>query len=490
MLENEMAPKLKLVFVGSVLLVAILACQSGIIPVSVNPIPKPTKPIETPTGQPLPSTPFSGEAGADASGLPFHFLADPNTACAINLFDGLSCLDQDGWHAYGSDSFKAPLRNPWRIALCPDGRIYLYDGLKLYMRKDETLLEIEAEEVPGEMQILACGAGNDLWVSYLEGVSHLKDSSWTHYPATQYFGVSESGGLVNSLAVAPNGRVWVTTYTAIAFFDGTTWQVVKTGGNYESLVVDTKGKIWVIDNTNTYHLLAYDGVQWSTVPTPEATMRLIALDRENRVWAGTVHNQLYTLDPQTNSWTLQAEALQFGSGSSYSLKAMQFDRQNRLWASSNYGLGVYDGSTWTVYRMDNADLFANDNDEIVILGNGPPLPAPLPKAPGSVQGRLVKPSAANLRAEICLFTPQYSFAGDSPCADQAYHALTTIDADGNFLFKDVPAGKYHLIVEQSPGAWFSVVDTPSIPFVPDVGAEFEVKPGTETQLGDITPSTP
>jgi hypothetical protein len=67
--------------------------------------------------------------------------------------------------------------------------------------------------------------------------------------------------------------------------------------------------------------------------------------------------------------------------------------------------------------------------------------------------------------------------------------LTTIDADGNFLFKDVPVGKYYLMIEKSPGSWASMVEASSDPFGPNSGAEFEVKPGTETQLGEITSSS-
>jgi hypothetical protein len=51
-----------------------------------------------------------------------------------------------------------------------------------------------------------------------------------------------------------------------------------------------------------------------------------------------------------------------------------------------------------------------------------------------------------------------------------------VDADGNFLFTDIPVGRYYLM-------------NPNLSSAPsDKNVEFEVKPGEETQLGEITPS--
>ena len=482
-----MTPQQKLILAGSMFIIAMLACQS-----SLSPIPgqsaAPAVSSSTATLSPFFWTPTASPTNELA--LPSDFLKDPNTICVIRLFDGLSCLDQTGWHAYGSDSFTDPVRNPWAMAECPDKSIYLYDGLGLYMFKDRKLDAIDITGLSGA-DFLACGLANDLWVGYMDGVSHWASSTWTNYPVTQYLGSSGMSDLVNSLVIAPDGKVWVTTYNDIAAFDGNTWHVVKSGGNYASLVIDKNGKIWVVDSSETKHILAYDGQQWSTFSSLQDDIRFLAVDRENRVWAATSHDEFFILNPQTNQWTQQTSPQHLGSGNSYTLRGMQFDRQGRLWASSNYGLGVYDGSNWTIYRMDNADLFANDNDRIDILGDAPPLPAPITKASGSVSGKTNNVTASNLRAELCLFIPQYGYPGATPCADQAYHALTTLDANGNFLFKDVPPGKYRLVEETSTGVWDELVNTTSQPFVPNTGKEFEVKPGVETNLGEITPlSTP
>jgi hypothetical protein len=44
------------------------------------------------------------------------------------------------------------------------------------------------------------------------------------------------------------------------------------------------------------------------------------------------------------------------------------------------------------------------------------------------------------------------------------------------------------MIEKSPSSWASMVEASSDPFGPNPGAEFEVKPGTETQLGEIASS--
>ena len=475
-----MAPKQKFIFAGVMLVMSMFACQGGAVPTPDGPTAD-----TVPTSQASLPVPVLQTTSPEAPSLPPNFLTDPNTACAIRLFDGLSCLDRDGWHAYGRDSFKAPVNVPQRMIQCPDGRTYLYNGITLYVLKDGTLAEVPSDGLP-DLEFFACGAEDALWVGYMEGVSHLSGFAWEHFTAAKYLGSSGLGDLVTSLAVAPNGKVWAATYTDIAAFDGTIWQIVKSGGSYDSLAVDANNNVWATDGQS---LLKYDGVQWSTFPDPQNGIRFIALDRENRVWAATPYNKIYSLDPQTGSWTLRSDADQLGSGNYYALRDMRFDRQDRLWVSGTYGLGIYDGSNWTIYRTDNADLFANNADEIVLFGNGPQLPAPLKRASGSVRGRMVNPPAAGLRVEMCVQPVQY-ISGNTPCAGQSYHPLTNMDAQGNFLFEDVPPGRYFLMLETAPHSWAAMVKSSSDPFAPNPGAEFEVKPGVETQLSEITTARP
>ncbi|MCJ7433608.1 MAG: hypothetical protein MUO77_08990 [Anaerolineales bacterium] len=468
-----MSRKQQLIFMGCVIIISILACQS-----STSPIPdsegEPTKPGEI-------LTPVVVTEDRLLS-IPPNFLADPNTACAIHLWEGaISCLDGDGWHIYEDDDFENPRYAPTVISQCPDGRIYLI-GPGFYRLEGGSLVKIDSEgtnaggffSTPSE-DAFACGPGDEIWVGYMDGVSHFDGSTWTDYPVTEYLGVSGGGTGIRSITVAPNGSVWVVVYNNIATFDGTNWQIIKTDGAYGSLAVDANGNVWVSDGRS---LLKYDNVQWSIYPYPEDLGQVghITLDEENRVWVASYQGTAYTFDPQTNSWALQFDEYAF---TKYAFRGrveqMHFDRQGRLWVATYYGLYIYDGSVWTVYHMHTADLYSNIIDEIVIFGDGPTLPALEPKAPGWVHGRLVNSDSttyANMQVEICLETVQYDFSGDTPCAYQNYHALTTVGTDGNFVFNEIPVGNYYLMIQVSAYTWKGI-------------GEFKVNTGERTELGEI-----
>jgi hypothetical protein len=58
-----------------------------------------------------------------------------------------------------------------------------------------------------------------------------------------------------------------------------------------------------------------------------------------------------------------------------------------------------------------------------------------------------------------------------------------MDADGNFAFTDIPVGKYYLTIQIATSSWSRMIVTSTS--TSRLGEEFEVYPGTETQLGRI-----
>lgn len=483
------------IFIGEVMVISMLACQSITRPI-LGPQVLSTESAQVPT--------LTAVSEEDTLTLPFNFLAEPNTACAIHKGRALSCLDKDGWHVYKWDSLES-------IAQCPDGRIYLgigkkvvgrQFGVKFYIQKDNTLFKEvghDGSPIPSA-DYFACGPENEIWTGDWSGlgISHFDGTTWTDY---YYPGGFYSGPGNMAIAVAPSGNLWAVSSPfmeggSIVTFDGTNWQIIRQlspewvsypGGGFYSypgfhgLAIDANGNVWVFGDG----LEKYDGVQWSTFPAPEGFSGTVMSYRENRVWMAS-QNTIYSFDPQTNSWTLEfgLEAL-----SGRSVNVMQFDRQGRLWVATDYGLYIYDGSVWTTYHTYTADLYANSVDGIIIFGDGPQLTALTLKAPGSVRGKVVNPNSPvyeNMQVEVCLEPVIVSSQETTPCADQAYHALTTMDAEGNFLFTNIPVGRYYLMIQISSSTWSRMIDPSSPPS--SLGAEFEVKPGAETQLGEITPS--
>ena len=483
-------------FIGSVMIIAVLACQSNVAPVPSKD-EHPTQPIgllptvdslhAAETVFPTDATIADGEFVA----LKSKIFADANTACVFHTSShNLSCLGWDGWRVYAVDA-------PTWIAQCPDGRIYLRKDDRLYLYANNIVSEIDNSPFMDGAGNLACGPGDEFWVSSGNSVSHFDGLAWTGYWATEYFGYA-GYELRRQIAIAPNGDIWVTTNESIATFDGSNWQVFEEGKGLEEdpgprgLAVDANGNVWVI---NVEGLLKYDGVHWIMFPAPDGFYgAFVTLDNENRIWiAGTGYSSppnsarvaiIYTFDPQTEGWLLRSggEVLD-----GTAVNAMQFDRRGRLWAATDYGLYIHDGSAWTAYHTYTSDLYTNTTDAIIVLGDGPQLPALTLKAPGSVRGKSVNPDSPvyeGMQVEICLRPVlTYQKRSPSPCADQAYHALTTMDADGGFLFTDIPVGKYYLMIQIDSSTWSKMVITSA--YTSRLDREFEVYPGTETQLGKI-----
>jgi hypothetical protein len=428
--------------------------------------------------------------------FPSFSLTDPNAVCVAHYYYALSCVDSSGWHVYENeyDETTHPTSTiPNKVFGCPDGRIYLV-GDTIYRVEGETLTDIGGYV---DLGTLACGRGNEIWVSDFSEVKRFDGSAWISYPMEEYINNSDgSPSDIYFLGVAPNGNVWVTTDNAIATFDGSEWKTLTLLGNYyfmqsglgrQGLTIDSSGVVWVVAYPETCcvdsQLLRFDGVEWSAFPRPSDDyydeMNIIAADHENRIWVSTHGNKIFTLNPETKEWDFRFDVSQLGLGigNESAINDMKFDGQGRLWVTTNYGLGIYDGVTWTTYHVRTANLYTNNSTGLSISGEGPKLPAPEVKLPGSVRGRVVSQTQSpftDALVEIC----ETDFL-TTRCTDQIYHAFEKVNEDGSFSFSNVPVGTYVLYLKISNERYrLEMVGTRHLYIC-------TVKEGEETQLGDI-----
>lgn len=406
-----------------------------------------------------------------------NFLNDPQTACFFHS-GGMTCLDEWGWHVYDRDDFGHPLHLPYDIFHCEDGRIFI-KSIDFYEFKGETLEKLgdspEEIEILRDVEMLACGDERTLWVTHDHGVSSFDGFTWRTFGASEYLGIGESGESPEAIVIAPNGEVWITTGNSIALYNGVAWVVFTTGQRFEEdldprdLAIDINGNVWIINSYNA--LFKFEGNQWLRFDSPGAMLHQLVVDKEGIVWIASDQGIL-TFNTATSSWGTNFGQETFSDDY---LTDLQFDGQGRLWVTSWYGIYVFDGLSWTSYRMDTANLFDNEPDRVVVLGTGPRLPDHMQKEPGSVSGKLIKTGITeftNIQVEVCLRGVIIAYYGATPCAGQAFHALATVNPDGTFIVADIPAGKYELMVQIDADTWFSSVS-------------FEISPGTETNLGEI-----
>ena len=120
------------------------------------------------------------------------------------------------------------------------------------------------------------------------------------------------------------------------------------------------------------------------------------------------------------------------------------DSLGRVWVATTYGLSVFDGSQWQKYKMDNFDLIDNGIAFVAVERDGPPLPPPVEKEKGSIIGIFPVPGA---RMEICVQPVAEPFSGETPCSGQPFTLSIRSEANGDFVFENVPPGYYYLFAD-------------------------------------------
>jgi ligand-binding sensor domain-containing protein len=248
---------------------------------------------------------------------------------------GVSVFDGHTWHAYTQKNTDDDGRAPWRglasndvsaIAVDDEGRVWIGTG-DLY---DYT------------------GSGLSLFDGY----------TWRtyHYPEV-------ASDNITAIALdRARGRVWVVGAPywisgvriggGVSIWDGAAWQryepsnsdLIAYDDDVRAVAVDSTGVGWVgawdyqdgpvpIEPFNAV-VNRFDGNDWTATLFPEEGYILsIAVDLEDRVWAGT-------------------------------------SREGRLeLASSLGGVKIFDGATWTALRPDNSGLVSNDIRTIAIDAN-------------------------------------------------------------------------------------------------------------------------
>lgn len=241
-------------------------------------------------------------------------------------------------------------------------------------------------------------ANNNPWIGTFEaGVYHYDGVGWTAYtPGNSPL----QGYYVYSLAVHPDGSVWIGTNAGLNVFDGQDWEYYNTGNSamlsnavYQIFFDDGNtgwfpgskglnrlqgGVLQVINTSNSIlpstplysqvqdaagvqwiggfdGLFRFDGEIWTQLPIPGSYHQIwdMALDHCGNLWLATRYDGLIKYDGN--------EFTQFTPDNSplpnNLTRAVEVDSQNRIWlATQRNGLFRLDGDAWTVWDSSNSIL--------------------------------------------------------------------------------------------------------------------------------------
>ncbi|MFI5237948.1 MAG: two-component regulator propeller domain-containing protein, partial [Ignavibacteriales bacterium] len=111
--------------------------------------------------------------------------------------------------------------------------------------------------------------------------------------------------------------------------------------------------------TSNYTELLRDTSEWidyqvfnSGIQTNSLTA--IALDNNSTKWIGTLDRGLIRFDELSfqNFTTLNSPI------PGNKINCISIDNQNRVWVGTDFGIGVYNGISWTIYNSDNSGLIS------------------------------------------------------------------------------------------------------------------------------------
>ncbi|MCP4427186.1 MAG: hypothetical protein GY803_22085, partial [Chloroflexi bacterium] len=371
-----------------------------------TPMPEPTTaPAAEPTPEPEATAvekPTDEDTGSQTQSTdpPASVSSDPGLAC-FGSADGVTCLTSDGaWQQLTRDNSTLGGNYIQAMTVCNDSGILMahISGFTLY--DGENFQEFPEGDEFSSADAIACDQKGGIWAAHFEGVSYYDGSSWTTYDSSHLGNES----LVYDVKVGGDGTVWVATSGTVSSFDGSDWTVFETGSGlddtyfFENLAFDRQGTLWASASDG---LLVYGDGEWSLRENPGyLSPESLAADNDGNLWLGSLSDGIQIFDG--GSWsTMDTSASDLSSNH---IQALAVDGNGRVYAGTSYGLSIWDGGSWTTYRMDNADLISHNIRAAAVIDGGPTLPAPVPKANGSLVGSLTVDGAAypDARVEICV----------------------------------------------------------------------------------------
>ncbi len=403
---------------------------------------------------------------------------EPGMACFSARGDGLTCLLADGtWQQITEDNSQIGSDYVTAMTAC-NGAILMGHTSGLSRYDGSAWQEYNDGWGVSSPDDLACDANGGIWVAHFRGISYFDGSAWTTFSSDDVLGGET---LVYAVEISADGTVWVLTSASIASYDGSTWTTYTEADGlgdryfFADMTLDANGTVWAAHSNGLLYL--EDGA-WIEVESPgHITPENIIATADGGKWVGTFDDGILIFNGATTTRIDRAN----DNISSDAIESLASDDSGRLWVGTEYGLNIWNGSEWTIYDMDSSDLMNNSVDSIAIVGGGPALPSHVDKANGGLVGTVTENDApvAESRVELCVEAIYSRFDGDTPCDGQPLSFQTVTDADGAFVFEDIPVGNYLIVVETSD-SWAKM--TTDFGF----GSEFTpVAEGETTDVGEL-----
>jgi hypothetical protein len=197
---------------------------------------------------------------------------------------------------------------------------------------------------------LAVAPNGTLWVgTEFSGVSRFDGQAWTTFTVDDGLASNQ----IRAMAAGSDGSVWADTDGGLSRFDGQTWTTYAlndglTGGVRRTIAVDADGSVWI--NTDR-GIFRFDGEAWTVYTAADGLADNdvfdIAVAPEGGLWAWTGHRVSHF---DGEAWTTYA--IDDRVAGRYTGSAMAVTPDGTLWiGTADCGFAHFDGQTWTTYAI-------------------------------------------------------------------------------------------------------------------------------------------
>lgn len=208
-----------------------------------------------------------------------------------------------------------------------------------------------------------------LWIgTYGGGINHfnLKTKAYTFHPIRNDQKQTRNG--VKSLAIAPNGNLWVGTLDGLCSFNKTTKEIKffnfsvtqgKFSENLINAIVPDNGGVWVGTNGGGLRYLKADGTYATFTHNPKVKNSIsdnfvtaLLKDAQNNLWIGT-QNGLNYYDPKKDLFIRYTKSAAPNTLSNNSIITLLKDSKDRLWiGTEGGGLNYFDPISNKFYPLN------------------------------------------------------------------------------------------------------------------------------------------